>query len=158
MKKDDQIGGLIWLVLGIGLSLTSFQLRIGGFHNPGPGFLPFIAGVLLTISGLVLFLSRGSGESGAGGVTEGKKAFITKVSRRFSIPFFTLLILLVYILLLEPLGFLLATFFFLFCLFKFVEPRKWVTPLVLSLISVIVSHFVFSVWLRCQFPRGILGF
>jgi putative tricarboxylic transport membrane protein len=157
MKKDDQIGGLIWLVLGIGLSLTSFQLRIGGFHNPGPGFLPFIAGVLLTISGLVLFLSRGSGESKAGKVT-GEKTLITKVSRRFSIPFLTLLILLVYILLLEPLGFLLATFFFLFCLFKFVEPRKWVTPLVLSLISVIVSHFVFSVWLRCQFPRGILGF
>jgi hypothetical protein len=56
------------------------------------------------------------------------------------------------------LGFLLATFFFLFALFKFVEPKKWLMPFSLSLTSVILSHLVFNVWLRCQFPRGILRF
>ena len=158
MKNDDQIGGLIWLILGIGLSLTSVNLKIGRFHNPGPGFLPFLSGLLLTIFGLVLFLARGFGQSRTGGMAEGKTVSIAKAPKRFSIPIFTLLILLIYILLLEPLGFLLATFFFLFCLFKFVEPKKWLVPFVLSLISVILSHLVFSVWLRCQFPRGILGF
>jgi hypothetical protein len=31
-------------------------------------------------------------------------------------------------------------------------------PLVLSLFTVILSYLIFSVWLRCQFPRGIFNF
>ena len=158
MKRDDRIGGFIWLILGIGLCLGSVKLKIGGFHNPEPGFMPFLSGALLSIFGFVLLLSRGSQVSGTTRMIEEEKAFVTKASRRFFIPFITLLILLIYIALLEPLGFLLATLFFLFSLFKFVEPKKWFMPFILSLTSGILSYLVFSVWLRCQLPRGILGF
>ena len=158
MKRENRIGGLVWLVLGIGLCLGSIRLKIGGFHNPGAGFLPFLSGALLSILGFVLFLSRGSQGAGAGGIKEEEKVLVTESPRRFFVPAITLLILFIYVMLLEPVGFLLATLFFLFSLFKFVESKRWWMPFVVSFTAVIASYFVFTVWLRCQFPRGILGF
>jgi hypothetical protein len=52
--KRERVEGLIWLVLGVGLSTASIQLRLGNLHRPGPGFMPFLSGALLGVFGLVL--------------------------------------------------------------------------------------------------------
>ena len=54
MKKYDRLVGLIWLILGIGICIGSTRLRLGKFSNPGPGFMPFLAGVIMGISGFIL--------------------------------------------------------------------------------------------------------
>jgi putative tricarboxylic transport membrane protein len=69
-----------------------------------------------------------------------------------------MVILFGYIVLLEPLGFLLTTFLCLLPLFKLSEPERWVRPLVLSCSIAILSYLVFSVWLQCQLPKGLLRF
>lgn len=154
MKRADRISGFIWLVLGLGLCLGSFKLKIGELRNPGAGFMPLLAGTLLSLFGFILLVSPGSQDPETNSTIKERGTFIQRVSA-FLTPAF---ILIVFVALFEPLGFLLATFFFLFTLFKFVEPKKWLMPFSLSLTSVILSHLVFNVWLRCQFPRGILAF
>jgi putative tricarboxylic transport membrane protein len=149
--------GLIWLLLGAGFCAGSFKLKIGTLQNPGAGFIPFLVGTLLIGFGLIMFLSTRWGpwarserkETGNSG---------TRSFKDFFIPSATLLILLGYVLLLESLGFLLSSVIFLFLLFKISDPRKWLLPIALSVTTVIISYLLFSVWLKGQFPRGILGF
>ena len=83
---------------------------------------------------------------------------IQKNRKRFLNPLLTVVILFGYILVLEPLGFLVTTFVSLLLLFKLSEPRKWVTPVLLSGVTAVLSYLVFSVWLQCQLPKGVLRF
>jgi putative tricarboxylic transport membrane protein len=78
--------------------------------------------------------------------------------KKFLNPLLAVISLLVYIVLLEPLGFLLTTFLFLLLLFKLSEPKRWLAPLIFSVTAAILSYLLFSVWLQCQFPRGLIKF
>ena len=155
MKRHDRMGGLIWLILGIGIIIGSIKLNLGNLHKPGPGFMPFLSGSLLGILGLILLiyttLSKGLWE-------EEVKDRKIKVKGNWKIFLLTLVALFAYVILLEPLGFILATFLFLFSTFKITEQKKWLVPLVFSVSTVILSYILFSVWLKCQFPRGIFRF
>ena len=158
MKKYLLADGLIWVLLGIGICAGSISLKLGNFHTPGAGFLPFLSGLLLGIFGLILMLSTlFSQEREEKNEVDGKDR-ARRHWRRFLNPSLTVVILFGYILLLEPLGFLLTTFVCLLLLFKLAEPRKWVTPIVLSGSTAILSYLVFSVWLQCQLPKGLLKF
>ena len=74
------------------------------------------------------------------------------------VPGTALVVLLVYVALLEPLGFLLTTFLCLLILFKLSYQGKWLVPLLFSGAAVGLSYAVFVVWLRNPFPSGIFGF
>ncbi len=152
MKEHDRFGGLFWFILGAIICIMSVKLRIGNLYKPGAGFTPFLSGVVLAVSGLILMLSTLSKqymdeEMGNILVKEGKKNSLL-----------TLLALFGYIILLEPIGFLITTFIVLLFLFKITDTKRWVVPAVLSGSSVIVSYLVFSVWLKLQFPKGLFGF
>jgi putative tricarboxylic transport membrane protein len=158
MKRYLLADGLIWVLLGIGICIGSVTLRLGDFHTPGAGFLPFVAGVLLGIFGLILMfstlISQAREEKDAGD----QEGLTKRGWGRFLNPSLTVAILFGYILLLEPLGFLLTTFVCLLTLFKLSEPKRWVTPLILSGTTAVLSYLVFSVWLQCQLPKGLLRF
>ena len=149
------MGGLIWLILGIGIVIGSIKLNLGNLHKPGPGFMPFLSGALLVILGLILLIytiiSKGSWE-------EEVKVKKIGVKGNWKIFLLTLIALFAYAILLEPLGFIFSTFLFLFSTFKITEPKKWLAPLVFSVSTIILSYFIFSFWLRCQFPKGIFRF
>jgi putative tricarboxylic transport membrane protein len=158
MKRHLQTDGLIWIILGIAMCIGSIKLQLGSFRAPGPGFLPFLTGASLGIFGLILMGSTvfaGRGEREHLRSDEGLEKWNWRKSRA---PLLTLMTLLVYIGLLEPLGFVLTTFVCLLLLFKLSEPKRWLMPLILSGVTSILSYLLFSVWLKCQFPRGLLKF
>ena len=76
--KSDQVGGLIWFVLGIGLCIGSIRLTLGEFHYPGPGFMPFLSGALLGLFGLVLIFAGISKR-----LREGEKVEVEESLQRF---------------------------------------------------------------------------
>jgi putative tricarboxylic transport membrane protein len=158
MKKHVRLDGLVWLVLGIGLCIGSVRLKLGDFRTPGPGFMPFLSGVLLGIFGLILSFPTTFARLGEGEEAKNEESSVVWNWKKLVNPFLALLILFVYILLLEPLGFIFTTFICMLFLFKLSEPKKWLTPLILSVSTSILSYLVFSVWLRCQFPRGLIKF
>jgi len=158
MKKYLFADGLIWVLIGIGICFGSIKLKLGDFHTPGAGFLPFFAGALLTIFGFVLMvstlLSQARRQINGGSL----KDLTRRHWKSFLNPLLTVAILLGYILLLDPLGFLLTTFVCLLLLFKLSEPRKWVMPTILSACTSVLSYLIFSVWLQSQLPKGLLKF
>jgi len=158
MKKFGRLDGLVWLVLGILICVDAIKLKLGDFNTPGPGFLPFLSGVLLGIFGLILFFPTTFARLGKAEEAEPEEPPAVWNWGKLINPFLTLLILFVYILLLEPLGFILTTFICMLLWFKLSEPKRWLKPLILSVSTSILSYLLFSVWLRCQFPRGLIKF
>jgi hypothetical protein len=56
------------------------------------------------------------------------------------------------------LGYLISTFLLMTTLFLILERKKIVFVLVSSILTTLVTYFVFSKWLNCQFPDGLFGF
>jgi putative tricarboxylic transport membrane protein len=138
-----------WIGLGLFVMTCSYQLGLGGLHNPGPGLMPFLLGCVLCLVSfylLVVFLRR---KEGGDGTTKGKGERVNTGKLCL-----VLACLLAYSLLLERLGFLITTLFILIILFRSMN-KRWTSVLVASLLTVFVSYFVFT-YLGIRFPKGIL--
>jgi hypothetical protein len=149
--RYDIFGGLTWFLLGFAYCLGAIKYKLGTFQVPGPGFMPFLAGGLLALLGLILFISAS---------LKAKSRIEDNLPEKDKAGnlLFPLGALVFYALFLERLGFLLDTFLFLLFLFKMARPKIWVLPVVLSALIVTVAHFLFSVLLQSQFPKGMWGF
>jgi putative tricarboxylic transport membrane protein len=150
MRNTDQSSSLFWLVIGIGIALCSLKYGFGTFHEPGPGFITFFAGAILTFLSLALLLSSfGKQESHGGlrnlwaGLETGKVLYV-------------LVLLVAYTFLIKPVGFLISTFFLLFLLFRVKGTYRLKTIFLLSLLVTAGSYIIFEIWLKAQLPKGIL--
>lgn len=148
MRRPDQIVGWVWLALGIGIAVEALDLGLGELHMPGIGFMPFLVGVSLGLSGLILLITATAKGKGEERIWQGQrwKNVVLPVSA-----------LLAYIFLMEPLGFLISSFFLMFFLFKITAPGKLISPLVSSAAVVFLSYMIFFVWLKVTLPKGFLG-
>jgi putative tricarboxylic transport membrane protein len=155
MRKYEISGALLWLILGIIVCIGSIKLHLTYANNLGPGFMPFVSGLLLGLFGLILLVS--SVWKQTGGEIEINDPKVFEVEKLGTV-FYALLAILGYVLLLEILGFIIVTFLFTFFLFKITAPKKWAMPLILSGCTVLASYFILCVLLKNVFPRGILGF
>ncbi|HWU37153.1 MAG TPA: hypothetical protein VN203_05840, partial [Candidatus Acidoferrum sp.] len=56
MRVDnDQVSSGIWVILGLIISLGSLQYGLGSLESPGTGFMPFLAGLAITLLSLIGF-------------------------------------------------------------------------------------------------------
>ena len=151
MRNTDQSSSLFWLVVAIGIVLLSLTYGVGNFHEPGPGFITFFAGAILIVLSLALFFSnfrdqadRSSLWSLWAGLETGKVLYV-------------ILLLVAYIFLLKPVGFLISTFLLLVLLFRVKGSYRLKTVFLMSLLVTAGSYLVFEIWLKAQLPKGILG-
>lgn len=147
------MSSLIGLAFAITICVESSHLSFGSVHNPGPGFLPLLVGILLGIFSIVVFLQTSlSGKS-----QESSPSWYPK--ERWKKLIWVLVSLFAYALCLEFLGFLITTFLLLVFLFRAgIETQKWVWAIGGSAAASLSSYAVFELWLRTQLPKGILGF
>ncbi len=152
MRNTDQSSSLFWLVVAIGIVFLSLKYGVGTFHEPGPGFITFFAGLILIVLSLALFLSnfrdqadRNSLSSLWAGLESGKVLYV-------------LLLLVAYVLFLKPVGFLIGTFLLLVLLFRVKGSYRLKTILLMSLLATAGSYLIFEIWLKAQFPKGVFGF
>lgn len=149
MKPFDLYGGLFWLIVALFVSGASvLKFGLGDFHSPGPGFFPFLVGMLLLVLSIAMI---------TGAVKERTKdsawewpAFPGKI-------FMTLLVLFVFALSLERLGYVVGSFLLFLYLFKFPAGKRWASSLVLSILVAAITYYFFGVLLKTQFPKGILN-
>jgi hypothetical protein len=66
--------------------------------------------------------------------------------------------LLVYAQVISFLGYNITTFFLMTFLFWVVERQKTWKAIAYALLTTVITYYVFSKWLNCQFPVGPLGF
>ena len=150
MRVTPIIANLFWFAFSMAVCIESWRLKMGTFHKPGPGFFPFWAAALLGILSLVSLIQS---------LKEKRKPFPEIWT---GVNFFKMSLLLVvlflYALLLNTIGFLTGTLFLLFFLFRATEPYNWKTVLFASLLTVAATYVVFVVLLECQLPKGFLDF
>ena len=139
----DLTSALFWLAFAIFFSIESLtQLKLGTLHQPGPGFFPFWAGVVLGLLSLILLLNslRNQVSLSLSGLKSWKLLLVAGA-------------LLAYLLLLETLGFVTITFLFLFLLLR-LEYKGWVFSAVSALLGALASYAIFQLWLKTQLPTG----
>jgi len=155
MNRHQRMGSIFWLIIGIYVVIAAYRLGLGRLYKPGPGFIFFLAGVLLTIlSSIDLlgdFIRKPEMDKDKEGVSIWRGFRWHKV-------LLVLAGLIVYVILFNTLGFFLSTFLLMFFLFKAVEPTKWWIAIASSLITALISYALFKVWLKVPFPMGILEF
>ena len=144
------ISSAFLLLLGFLICEESWRINLGEFRNPGPGFLPFGAGLILGGLALALLVKTLRGKS------SGDKAFRVERSRWTKVSL-TLTSIFVYGFLLESVGFLLMTFLVMGFLFRVIEPQRWRTVIAGAFFSAVGAYLIFEVWLKVELPKGFLG-
>jgi putative tricarboxylic transport membrane protein len=145
------IGSSLFLIVCAALIiLGSLRLPLGELQNPGPGFLPFWVGILMLVLSIAL-LWRSLRNREAGGTL---RAVLPK--NAFKI-LWTFLAILAYVPALSRLGFLLATIPLTVFLFRAIGETRWKISLLGGILASLVLYLVFKVWLKIQFPLGLLG-
>jgi putative tricarboxylic transport membrane protein len=146
--SSDRISGIFFLLFSGYVCMKSLQMGLGGWHRPGPGFLPFWSGVALGILAVIL-LTQSLRQDKASAADEPKEKTNLK-------PITLVLISLVgYIILLEPLGFVITTVIFVGFLLKTIEKKGWILTIWVSLVVALSSYVVFEVLLGAELPKGI---
>jgi putative tricarboxylic transport membrane protein len=151
MKNNDQRTGLFWLIVGLVISFFSTKYGLGTPSAPGPGFLPFITGLVMSGLAVIVFALQ---------VGKKDKETILDLWRNRGWPKVMLVMasLVVYALLFIPLGFLLDTFLLLTFLLRLMEPMNWIKVLGGAICASGGSYVIFQLWLEAQLPQGFLGF
>src|SRR5512136_1684841 len=152
-KQTGMSEGIFWVAIGGIICILAFQHSLGVFRAPGPGFVAFLSGILIAGVGVVMTLSRSSSMARTKGTTRGAGPGIPAVS--LSRLAYTMMFLIAYAILMDPLGYIVSTFLAMFGLFFAWEKKNWLWSLFFSVTTSLVSYLVFEIWLHCQLPRGI---
>jgi len=149
--SSDLASGLFWLALSVFICIKSAEVEIGSIRSPGSGFLPFWAGVLFGMLAMVLVLKSLIKK----GINE-RPPIIGNV--KWNRALVVLGSLYAYAILLQKIGYLLATFGLMILLFCVLERPKWWVGIASSLLTVSLTYLIFYKWLGVQLPKGILTF
>lgn len=157
MHWRDIISGLFFLVVGVFFIINAGCLDLGTLSDPGPGLIPLIPGILLSVLSAVLVFKSYKGVKPQR-QTEGRAAEPSKSLKWPPVVVITLSTMIVFALVLESLGFVGSSFLMMLFLFKFIGDHTWIRSVLGAVLSVGTCYLVFKVWLSVQFPMGPWGF
>jgi len=145
---------VFWIALGIFISVYAYRLGMGRLSEPGPGFMPFWLGVIVSALALYKLISSLKGEQEG---TDNKAFRTTGWSSSHSKLVFITLTLLVYALFLEWLGYIIITFLVMILLLRLSGYTQWVRIIIYATIIVGTSYLMFE-YLGVDFPAGVLSY
>jgi len=153
--------GALGLLGGVAIYL-SLRMPYWSHYGPGPGFLPLWLGVTLAILAAALVVERlrvretDHAARTLAPHTPAEKASADTTER---VSWFVLVLgVLGMVLLIEPLGLLLAMSAFLLAGARWVAGLTWAKCVLVALLGPASFYLVFGVLLAVPFPRGPLGF
>lgn len=150
MHRKDILSSLFWILCGTLIIVGSLHLPVGEPQNPGPGFLPLLVGVLMTILSITLLAFSLRSSPPEEKIKWGPKGNLYKMVN-------TLLAMSIYVVAFPPFGFLLTTTVLLIFLFRAIGGLSWKISLVGGTCISGMVYLLFKVWLQVQFPAGLLG-
>ncbi len=153
MKNRDLHSSMFWMGFGVLFVVGSLQQGLLRKGIPGPGFLPFILGIVLMGLSLMILIPALSKKEES---IEGRHFFPEKDSPKKLL--FTLICSFGYVISLGYAGYLLATFLFMLFISRGMESHSWKTLFILAISTSILSYLLFVILLEVQLPPGILGF
>lgn len=157
----DTVAGGIGFAFALAYLAATFAIPEGSFANAavGPAALPAVIGAALAVASLAL-AARGvlrgvpAREEPEAEEAEGLNDNPAQSPARFAV---VAGLLLGYILLLLPLGYVISTFLFLFGTTMYLDRGRPVRNFVYSLLFALVVYYVFTELLTVVLPAGPLG-
>ncbi len=149
-RRQRQPGETLFgfLLLLMSLAVMAEGQRLQGFESvSAPGIAPLAAGVVMALSSLVIILRNRALPPASGG-------FGTRIAPRDVA--LSVLMIGLYMALLEPIGFHIATFGFLAALILYLRRGGVGFALLVALLSVIAVHVVFRMIFTVVLPQGWL--
>jgi putative tricarboxylic transport membrane protein len=148
MARRDAVAASALLLFAALAAVESVRLLpLGMVRNPGPGFFPWWVSLALGLLALVLLghsLVRG-------------QAMRAHSEGRFLRVVGVLAVLAVYALVLEFVGYPIATFALVLFMLRVTEPHRWPVALGIALLAAGGSYVLFAVWLAVPLPAGLLA-
>ncbi len=152
MNLKDFLSGLFWLGISIFVCLESSYVSVGSFKSPGPGFLPFWAGIILgTFSIIMTILSFREMK---------EKVMLRDMWREVAWQKVVLILLafFLYIIFMKKIGYSISTFGLMLFMFITIKQFRLRMVFLFSFLIVSISYLIFSIWLGIPLPKGIFGF
>ncbi len=153
MNTYEQVFNLVWILLGIGICLHSLGLKLWVSSNPGSGLIPFLAGFIMGMVGLVRLVWKWRERSPQ---HTGGKFFDSPACRNRI--FYVLIGFVAMAIFLPKLGFLLTSVIVTYFLLYVIEPQKFIKGFGIAIIACLFVYFLFVILLQVNLPKGFLGF
>jgi putative tricarboxylic transport membrane protein len=150
MRRHDLISSVIFFCIGLFIAFYAPQFGIGSLSTPGTGFMPFLTGLIICGFAAVIFLQALLSQSDR----------VEKIwaGIKFKKLVLSILMLVAYGFLLEPLGFIVDSFLLIIFLTRYMGSQTWKRSIICGVSSSILSYLLFETWLKAQLPKGIFGF
>jgi len=145
---DIAVGCLV-AALGMFVLFASTWISVAGVHRLSPRTFPYAVGGLLVLCGTGLALKSWSIRGKDFAIAWPDKLGIRTIT-------VTLVFVACYIALMNLLGLPLATVLYLTLSIWYLNRAKWVTAVVIGLITGVVSYYLFIQVLGLSFPAGFL--
>lgn len=148
-RSADIVAGCVLAVLGLVTLYASTMITGGMEERLPPRTLPYIVGFIIFFCGIGLAFKSWRFRGPDPAIKWPDRAGIRTIA-------VNLASLAFYIALMDPLGLPLSTFLYISFSIWYLKPSKWITALVIGLISGVVSHTLFIHLLGLSFPMGFL--
>ena len=150
-RRDTNLWTSLFLMVLSGAVISeAFELEIGTPGSPGSGFMIFGTAAALGILALHLFIKS---------LLSGKRKAEEAPERTHRWRVVSVIVAnILYIMILEPVGYLLGTFLLMGFLFRVSEKGKWFSSLWGAALTSFVSYLLFSRLLGLNLPRGLIPF
>ena len=148
-RAADIVVGCFIALFGVFIIYASTFITGGAAHRLPPRTFPMIVGILLLLCGSGLALKSWS-------IREADFEIPWPDREGFRTILVNLASLACYIVLMGPLGLPLATFVYIAFSIWYLKRSKWLMAIVISLITAVISHYLFINLLGLSFPAGFL--
>jgi putative tricarboxylic transport membrane protein len=152
MTRLDCYSSGFWLFFSIYIATESYRLGLGNWHDPGPGYFPFGAAMLLgcmAFGVLVSSLRKGTAQ---------KIQPTLKEKFHWTNVIMVLTSMVLYTIFLNTIGFVLCTFLIVVFFVKVIALQRWTTSITAALGMAAGSYLLFSVFLKAPLPKGFFLF
>ncbi len=159
--RKDIAGSLVLILFSLTFLIYTTRYPLDNWESPGPAVFPLLLGAVLLLLASWQLIRAFLAPKGPGRV-RGKEPTITSMKAFFlenqgeaKVLILTAL-LISYLLMMQWIGFFVSTFLLVILSSRLMEAKGWVRPIALSAGVCLFCYFLFEVWIKLSFPRGIL--
>jgi putative tricarboxylic transport membrane protein len=160
-QMQNKVLSIFFIILGLSVFLLSFTLVNRTVLSIGPGFMPKVVGVIFVVLGFVLFIQsrvKKDAELQDNVIKDVQQRFFSLENRKFILAF-TAILLILYVGLLEKIGFPLMTALYLTFQFYILAEKKnaksFAVYLGLGIVCSALITLLFTKLLGLFLPLGI---
>jgi putative tricarboxylic transport membrane protein len=150
--SKERVGSIIFFLVGFYGLIFGIQIPVGKWNEPGPGIFPLFLSILLCAFGILWFILGKDKEK----AKIPWASFIKQIINTVRTPAKIVLVTAVLILVLNWLGYLIASVIFLLAVYLWISRYNIWISLGFSLVVGGGSWYFFGKLLSAQLPQGIL--